>query len=65
MKVGLHSVPNDIGSLFITEIAGEIVHMFSIFETYVAYLSEGIQPLVINSKPTDNVEFYKEEENEQ
>lgn len=62
--IGLNYVPNDIGSLFITE-AGEIVHMFSIFETYVAYLSEGIQPLVINSKPTDNVEFYKEEENEQ
>lgn len=54
---------SDIGAVYITEKDGEIIHMFSTFET-VGYLSERLTPLVINGNLTKQAQDYKEEENE-
>jgi len=63
-RTGLTTVPDDIGSLFISESDdGDIIHLFSIFET-VAYMSESLTALVINGECTDNYDFYFQEQSE-
>ena len=63
-RIGIHHTPDDIGSLFISESDdGDIIHLFSIFEN-IAYMSESLTALVINGEPTDNVDFYKQEQSE-
>jgi len=62
MRLDKSAVPDDIGSLFVSESDdGVIIHLFSIFEN-IAYMSESLTALVINGECTDNYNFYFQEQ---